>query len=86
MRFECIVEIHITVNHIKILNVAQKYLYHVWGHNVAGNCTTYLGLRVEGPIFLFYLSQIWSFSTDLHQSSQYQISGQSVRRELRKHM
>lgn len=63
MRFVYIVEKHITVNNIKILNVAQKML--LWRQNVTGSSQTYLGLRVEGPIFLFFFNQIWSSSTDL---------------------
>jgi hypothetical protein len=62
---------YILLSTIQKYRMLHKNTYNAWGHNVSGNSKTYLGLHVEGSIFLFYSGQIWSFSTDLHQSPQY---------------
>ena len=67
MRSESTVEMHTTINTIKIVGVAQKIL--LWQIRVAGNSKTNLKLHVKCPIFLSDFNQIWSFSADFHQST-----------------
>ena len=72
MHSVCIVDVHVTVNNIKILSVAQQcFLCRIYA---AGNNETYLGLNVKCPIFLSDFNQIGSFTTDFHKCPQYQIS------------
>ena len=42
--------------------------------NVAGNNKTYSGLHIKFPKSLPDFKQIWNFTTDFHESPQYQIS------------
>jgi hypothetical protein len=42
--------------------------------NITGNNKPYLHLHVKCPVFLTDLNQMWTFSTDFHESSQYQSS------------
>jgi hypothetical protein len=51
-----IAEVHVTVNNIKILSVAQQFCF--WRIYVSGNNETYLDLHVKCPIFLFASNQI----------------------------
>lgn len=49
--------------------------------HIPGNNKTYLGLHIEGPLFLPDFNQIRSFSTDFHRILQNQISLKSIQRE-----
>lgn len=53
-----IVELQVTVNNIKIFNVAKKFL--LCRIYVADRNKTYFGLYVKRPIFLPDTKQIWS--------------------------
>jgi hypothetical protein len=63
-----IVELHVTVNRMKILIVAQQRFY--WRVNVAGNNKSYLGLHVKCPISLSNFNKIWSLWTDFHENPE----------------
>jgi hypothetical protein len=56
----CIVELHVTVDNITILSVAQKCFYGKFSH-VTSNDITYLGLHGKCLIVLSNFNQVWSF-------------------------
>ena len=60
----CIAEMHITLNNIKILHVAQTCFY---GEFVASINKKHLGLHVKYPIFLSDFKHIWIFTTDFQK-------------------
>jgi hypothetical protein len=60
MRSLRMVEIHVTVNNIQILSVAQTV--YLWRIYMAGNNQTHLNLQEKCPIFLSDFNQIWNFS------------------------
>ena len=80
----CTVEIHVTVNNIKVQGVAQKCFCGEF--IVIGSNKPCLGLHVKPPpplIILRHFNQIWNLSADFHRSPRYQTSLKSVQWKLR---
>lgn len=68
-----VVEIHVTVDNITTLGVAQQCF---WGKIcVAGNNKTYLSLQAKCPTFLFDFNRSWNYSAEFHKAPDIKVHG-----------